>query len=109
MKTKKEIQNWILENCVDKHGDIDHMDLDFGNYRVFTNRMKATEIWQSGHEADFIEQACHEAKRIDQEGHKSEDVLEGKHTIIKPKKSVTLELTEEQLEKVKRVLEENEE
>ena len=106
MKSRKEVRDWIIENCVDKQGDIDLMHLDFENYRVFTNRMKANEIWQSGHRANFIEQACHEAKRIDQEAHKSEDVLEGGHQKIKKKIrfSFSEEITEEQRDAILKIL-----
>lgn len=44
MKTKQEIKNWILENCVDKDGNIDMSDLDFsefeGNVRISSMKVK---------------------------------------------------------------------
>lgn len=42
MKTKKEIKKWLLENCVDKDGDLDLSNLDFSDFdrNVFIAGMK---------------------------------------------------------------------
>ena len=32
MKTKKEIKKWLLENCVNKYGDLDLSELDFSDF-----------------------------------------------------------------------------
>ena len=94
MKTKEQIRNWILENCVDEFGVVDLSELDFTGYRVYINAMKVDYIWQGEHEAKYIYQ-----KR-----HKTKEVREGEHIIIKAKETITLELTDEQLEKVRKVL-----
>ena len=32
MKSKKEIKEWLLENCVDEHGNLDLSNLDFSDF-----------------------------------------------------------------------------
>lgn len=32
MKTKEEIEKWLLENCVDKDGNLNLIGLDFSNF-----------------------------------------------------------------------------
>ena len=32
MKTKREIKSWLLENCVDKYGDLNLTGLDFRDF-----------------------------------------------------------------------------
>lgn len=32
MKTKQEIKQWLLDNCVDEYGDLDLSDLDFSDF-----------------------------------------------------------------------------
>ena len=73
MKSKQEIRDWILQNCIDKFGIVDLSELDFTGYRVYINEMKADFIWQGEHEAKYIYQ-----KR-----HKTKEIREGEHFIIK--------------------------
>lgn len=40
--TAKEITKWILENCVNKSGQVILQDLDFGNKNVFIHNLKTT-------------------------------------------------------------------
>lgn len=40
--TAKEITKWILENCVDKSGNVILQDLDFGNKNVYIHNLKTT-------------------------------------------------------------------
>lgn len=49
MKTTKEIQEWLLENCVDSSGDLNLNDLDFSNFEgnVWIGNMKVKkDLWQ---------------------------------------------------------------
>jgi len=49
MKTTKEIQEWLLENCVDGGGDLNLNDLDFSNFEgnVWIGNMKVKkDLWQ---------------------------------------------------------------
>ena len=32
MKTKQEITKWLLENCVNKHGNLDLRDIDLSKF-----------------------------------------------------------------------------
>jgi len=97
MKTRQEIQKWILENCVDSDGDVMLNELDFGDKAVYLNRMKSDIIYQWGHKAKEIFQSKHEAKEIFQHEHQCNNVKEGEHI-----KKLTLE------EEVKMLREENE-
>lgn len=42
MKTKKEIKKWLLENCINKYGDLDLSKLDFSEFdgNVIINKWK---------------------------------------------------------------------
>ena len=44
MKTKKEIEKWILENCIDKNGIIDLSNLGFGDRRINLSEIRAKVI-----------------------------------------------------------------
>lgn len=41
MKTKLEIKQWLLENCVEQNGDLDLSGLDFSDFDgdIYINRM----------------------------------------------------------------------
>ena len=51
MKTKEEIKQWLLENCVDEDGDLDLSNLDFsdfdGNVNIYNMIVKGN-LNQSG-------------------------------------------------------------
>lgn len=50
MKTKKEIRDWILENCVNEYGNIYLVELDFSDFDgdVYISGMKVkNELFQS--------------------------------------------------------------
>ena len=51
MKTKKEIKNWILKNCIDKNGDVDLSYLDFENINIILSHIKAKSIYNENQEA----------------------------------------------------------
>ena len=105
MKTKEEIREWILGNCINHFGYIDLRDMDFGGHRVILRGMKAEAIYQyehkakyiyqSGHEAQEIYQSYHEAQVIYQHCHKAHHVTEGSHT--KTKRKMTLGEIEKEL------------
>ena len=42
MKTKEEIKRWLLENCVDRYGNLDLSSLDFSDFEgnIFIGYMK---------------------------------------------------------------------
>ena len=42
MKTKKEIKQWLLKNCVDRDGNLDLSSLDFSNFDgdIYISNMK---------------------------------------------------------------------
>jgi len=49
MKTTKEIQEWLLENCIDGSGDLNLNHLDFSNFEgnVWIGHMKVKKnLWQ---------------------------------------------------------------
>ena len=93
MKTKKEIQDWILKNCLDIHGDIDLTGLDFEGYDVFISNMRAENIIQR----------FHKAKTVHQENHRANVVKEGLHRYTN---QVTLQVTPAQHEAIKKIMEE---
>ena len=72
MKTKTQIKNWILENCIDKNGTIDLGNIDFGDRRInlseiraikiFNNYQKAKEIYNTHQKAQEIYNNYQEAK-----------------------------------------------
>ena len=37
MKTKEEIKQWLLDNCVDKYGNLDLSNLDFSDFNGDVN------------------------------------------------------------------------
>ena len=41
-KTKEEIKQWLLKNCIDKKGNLNLSDLDFSDFNgnIYINRMK---------------------------------------------------------------------
>ena len=96
MKSKKEVRDWIVENCKVSYRDIDLSCLDFKGYHVYLAGMKADTIVQGGHEA----------QRVFQENHRAEYVLEGSHQ--KPKKKIRFsfpeEITEEQRDAILKIL-----
>ena len=96
MKSKKEVRDWIIENCKVPYRDIDLTSLDFEGYDVHLTGMKANNIVQGGHEAH----------RVFQENHLAEYVLEGRHR--KPKKKIRFsfseEITEEQRDAILEIL-----
>ena len=93
MKTYKEIQEWILENCVDEYGHVNLMELNFEGWDVYLSRMKAKRIYQSYHEAEQVKQT----------GHHAFSVKEGNHHFSK---RITLDVTLEQHEAIKKIMEE---
>ena len=53
MKTKEEIKQWLLKNCIDKKGNLDLSDLDFSDFNgnIYINRMKVKrDLWQNHQE-----------------------------------------------------------
>ncbi|MEG2379809.1 MAG: hypothetical protein RSB77_06260 [Bacilli bacterium] len=61
MKTKEEIKDWLLENCIDEDGDLILMNLDFSDFdkNIYISNMKVKgnllqynqkvqgDLWQS--------------------------------------------------------------
>ena len=80
MKSRKEISEWILENCVDSVGVVDLSGMNFVDRNVIISEMKANVIYQNRHEANEIWQSQQKAKKIYQNYHRAEEVHEGKHT-----------------------------
>ena len=53
MKTKTEIKEWLLENAVDKDGDLMLDYLDFSDFKgdVYIDHMRVKcDLWQNRHE-----------------------------------------------------------
>lgn len=52
MKTRQEIKEWIIANCVNEEGDIDLSSLDFSDFdgNVKTSRMKVKKSLLQGHQ-----------------------------------------------------------
>ena len=46
-KSKKEIRDWLLENCVDENGDLALMYLDFSDFEgnVYISYMKVKKVY----------------------------------------------------------------
>lgn len=55
MKTKEEIKQWLLENCVDEYGNLILNGLDFSDFEgdVYANRWQVKNtLWQDEHVVD---------------------------------------------------------
>ncbi|MDY0386935.1 MAG: hypothetical protein RBT65_07385 [Methanolobus sp.] len=52
-KSREEIRNWLLENCVNENGNLDLSNLDFSDFEgdVITSCMKVKRnLWQDTQE-----------------------------------------------------------
>ena len=62
MKTKQEIKKWLLENCVDKDGDLFLVGLDFSDFEgnvCITNMKVKKSLFQGGQKVGgCLEQNC---------------------------------------------------
>ena len=61
MKTKKEIENWILKNCIDTNGIIYLSDLDFGDIVINLSGIRAKIIYNNFQESYEIHNAHQKA------------------------------------------------
>lgn len=55
MKTKQQIKQWLLENCVNSAGNLDLMSLDFSDFDgdIFIGRMKVkNDLFQGEQEVN---------------------------------------------------------
>ena len=74
MKTKKEIQTWILKNCSDTSGDIDLSGLDFKGLIINFSHIKASYIYNTCQEACQIDNSCQKAKEINNSYHEAQQI-----------------------------------
>ena len=67
MKSKIEIRNWILKNCMVGKNIIDLSRLDFTGIDVYLTELKAKNIYNNSQIAFKISNAYQEATEIDNE------------------------------------------
>lgn len=79
MKSKEEIKKWLLENCVDKDGDLNLIGLDFSDFNgnIYIGAMKV--------KGDLVQ--CHQTVKGDL--HQTYQVVGG--TLFQDKEKVNLE------------------
>ncbi|MEG0282570.1 MAG: hypothetical protein RR662_05275 [Clostridia bacterium] len=79
MKTKQEIKEWILENCVDKNGDLDLSNLDFTDFKGDINisgMLVKRNLYQDYQEVGWnLYQSHQKASRLFQHSQKVEGLF----------------------------------
>ena len=65
MRDKKEVENWILNNCLDEDGDVDLSFLDFSDYVVYISNLEAKKIHNNNQKAHAIFNSVQNANEID--------------------------------------------
>lgn len=84
MKSKQEIKEWLLTNCINEYGILDLSGLEFELYvdfshikttkKIYNNNQKAKTINNSNHNANQIYNSRQNAKYIINENQKAKTI-----------------------------------
>ena len=73
---KKQIEKWIIKNCIDENGYLINLNkLDFGDYWVNLAHLKAQRIYNDNQKADRICNDNQEAETIFNFNQKAKEIF----------------------------------
>ena len=88
--SKEDKEKWILENCVDRDGDIDLRELKFPDHVVLLSRLEAKLIYNNSQKAEEITNGCQEAEYI-YNGYQEAEEINNNNQILANTKELELE------------------
>ena len=71
---RKEIQEWIIKNCIKVDSYIDLSRLNFKNYNVDITELKAKEIYNNSQKAEKIDNSNQKAEYVSNNFQEAKDI-----------------------------------